>query len=184
MTLPGPPWKLPIVGVMGSGVEAHEERSQALGFGLATLGVHLLTGGGGGVMEAVSRAFCGVPDRDGCVLGILPSASPDTPGVPKPGYPNPWVEIPIYTHLPLSGQRGLDPQSRNHVNVLSSNVLIALPGGEGTASEVALAVRYEVPVIAFLERLSELPGLQAGVPVESSVSAVLGFVEAALEGLP
>jgi len=165
---------------MGSGVESHEERSKALGTGLAALGVHLLTGGGGGVMEAVSRAFCQAPNRAGCAIAVLPSASPDTPGTPKLGYPNPWVEIPIYTHLPRSGSHGLDPLSRNHVNVLSSNVLVALPGSAGTASEVALALRYEVPVIAYLERPSELPGLPPGVRVEATLAAVLAFVEAAL----
>lgn len=47
--------RLPIVGVLGSGSEPHEEQAKPLGEWLAREGVHLLTGGG--VMEAVSRAF-------------------------------------------------------------------------------------------------------------------------------
>ncbi|HUT02907.1 MAG TPA: DNA-binding protein, partial [bacterium] len=46
--------RLPIVGVLGSGSEPHEEKAKPLGEWLAREGVHLLTGGGGGVMEAVS----------------------------------------------------------------------------------------------------------------------------------
>ena len=146
---------LPIVGVMGSGTESHCERAAALGRWLAGEGVHLLTGGGGGVMSAVSEAFCEVPERRGLVIGVLPGVErefePASPVASRPGYPNPWVEIAISTHLPLSGRRGLDPLSRNHINVLSSAVLVALPGGAGTASEVALALRYHRPVIAYLD---------------------------------
>ena len=95
---------------------------------------------------------------------------------PRPGYPNPWVEIPISTHLPLSGRRGLDPLSRNHINVLSSTVLVALPGGAGTASEVALALRYHRPVIAYLDDPSQIDGLPAEAVVESDFAAVQAFV--------
>ncbi|MHC4507097.1 MAG: SLOG cluster 4 domain-containing protein, partial [Planctomycetota bacterium] len=135
--------RLPVVGVLGSGTAPHAERARAVGQWLAHEGVHLLTGGGAGVMEAVSRAFFEVPDRRGAVIGILPgSADGAIPG----GYPNPWVEIAISTHLPLSGERGTDALSRNHINVLSSDVLLALPGGAGTASEVRLALRYGRPL--------------------------------------
>jgi predicted Rossmann-fold nucleotide-binding protein len=59
------------------------------------------------------------------------------------------VELAIYTHLPYSGTQGAHDLSRNHINVLSSAAIVALPGEAGTASEVALAVRYGKPVIAF-----------------------------------
>ena len=49
--------RLSIVGVMGSGTAPHAERARSVGQWLAQQGVHLLTGGGGGVMEAVSQAF-------------------------------------------------------------------------------------------------------------------------------
>ena len=120
--------RLPIVGVMGSGTEPHAERARPLGMWLASEGVHLLTGGGGGVMAAVSRAFFEVPDRAGRVIGVLPASTEASPPAPPSGYPNPWVEIPLLTHLSLSGARGTDPLSRNHLNVLSSDVIVALPG--------------------------------------------------------
>ena len=125
-------------------------------------------------MEAVSRAFFEVPDRRGRVIGILPGST--DAGVPRRDYPNPWVEIPISTHLPLSGELGTDPLSRNHINVLSSTVLVALPGGAGTASEVALALRYHRPVIAYLDDPSQIDGLPAEAVVESDFAAVQAFV--------
>lgn len=49
-------------------------------------------------------------------------------------------------HL-LSGARGTEPMSRNHLNVLTAHALVALPGGAGTVSEVVLALRYGKPII-------------------------------------
>jgi uncharacterized protein (TIGR00725 family) len=170
--------RLPVVGVMGSGDAAHADKAEPLGRWLATLEVHLLTGAGRGVMEAVSRAFQGVPGRAGLVVGIAPCG--DEPAVPRPGYPNPFVELAILTHLHLSGLSGTDPMSRNHINVLSSNVLIALPGGPGTSSEVELAVRYARPVIAFLDTRSDIPALPAEVPAVGTLAEVQDFVQRTL----
>jgi predicted Rossmann-fold nucleotide-binding protein len=78
----------PIVGVMGSGTHPHDDRSTALGLWLATQGVHLLTGGGGGVMEAVSKAFHSVQGRSGKIIGILPGDVDESGYRPLPGYPN------------------------------------------------------------------------------------------------
>lgn len=145
-----------IVGVMGSGTVPHGVLAGPLGRLLATSGFHLLTGAGGGVMAEVSRAFCNTPGRRGLSIGILPSEG--EPALdPLTGLRrfrsrtmNPWVEIPIITHLPLSGDRGTDFMSRNHINVLTADVLIVLPGSAGTLSEVRLRVQYGRPVILFL----------------------------------
>jgi predicted Rossmann-fold nucleotide-binding protein len=59
------------------------------------------------------------------------------------------VDLAIYTHLPLTGAQGTEPLSRNHINVLSSDALVILPGGWGTRSEAILAVRYGRPAILF-----------------------------------
>ena len=171
--------RLPIVGVMGSGTQAHAELAEPLGAWLAELGVHLLTGGGGGVMECVGRAFCAVPVRRGFSLGVLP-AEPSKDGQAPPGYPNPWVEIPLRTHLPARGEAGGGARSRNPINVLSCDVVVALPGGAGTASEVALACRYGRPVAVFAhspELFTELPG---SVPVCGELTQVQAFVRAHL----
>lgn len=171
--------RLPIVGVMGSGEMSHTDRAEAIGRWLASLPVHLLTGAGRGVMTSVSRAFQAVPNRAGLVIGIVPCGQ--DPDVPKEGYPNPWVELPIYTHLPLSGTSGTEPMSRNHINVLTSNVIIALPGGTGTSSETSLALRYRRPVAAFANARSEIPDLSPAIPLFSDLAGIQSFV---LEHLP
>jgi uncharacterized protein (TIGR00725 family) len=137
------------VGVMGSGTAEHDDCARPLGELIAALGANLLTGGGHGVMRAVSRAFTRYPGERGICIGIIPCASEDDRRTPKAGYPNEFVELPIYTHLPRSGPHGADDLSRNHINILTSDAVIALPGSEGTESEVALAVRYGKPIVAF-----------------------------------
>jgi predicted Rossmann-fold nucleotide-binding protein len=59
---------------------------------------------------------------------------------------------------------------------LSSNVLVALPGGAGTASEITLALRYRRPVIAYLRTREEIPDLPAAVRVENDLEKVKEFV--------
>jgi len=171
---PRPASRLPVVGVMGSGGEEHAARAEPLGKWLAEIGVHLLTGGGAGVMTAVGRGYHRAARRAGSVIGILPAAAGGREAAR--GYPNPWVEIAVYTHLPRSGREGEDPLSRNHVNVLSADVVVALPGGEGTASEVRLALRYRRPVVAYVDTRADIPGLPAQVPVASGIEAVRAFV--------
>jgi len=173
--------RLPIIGVMGSGAEPHADRARPVGQWLARAGLHLLTGGGGGVMASVSQAFFETKKRRGLVVGVLPAGS--KPGVERDGYPNPWVEVPLYTHLSLSGERGMEPMSRNHINVLSSSVLIALPGDAGTASEVRLAQAYRRPLVAFVDRPEQIPGLAPEVTVRSTLEGVQSFVASHLETL-
>jgi hypothetical protein len=110
------------------------------------------------------------------VLGIVPSAADNTPAIAKPGYPNDWVEVPIRTHLHLSGPQGEDPRSRNHLIALTADFLVALPGGPGTASEVRLALRYKKPVIAYLKTHGEIPGLPAEVICEPDFNKLKSFL--------
>ena len=137
----------PIVGVMGSGAESHEDLAAPLGRAIAGNAWHLLTGAGRGTMTATSRAFAETEDREGLCLGVVPSQE-DGDGSPA-GYPNPWVEVVIRTHLPLSGAAGTGPFSRNHINVLSADAVVALPGSAGTWSEIELSLRYRRPLALF-----------------------------------
>lgn len=173
--------RLPVVGVMGSSREGHEELAIPLGAWLATQPVHLLTGAGAATMTAVSRAFAEVEGRRGLVIGVCPASDRD-PGATRVGYPNAFVEVPIRTHLPLSGPLGTEDRSRNHINILSSDVVVALPGGDGTASEVRLAVRYGVPVIAFVRQRDEIPQLPASVTHTNDLAEVQRFVRRTIEG--
>jgi len=144
--------------VVGSGLDEHDDLARPLGELLARLGVNLVTGGGGGVMRSVSRAFTQAPRTSGICIGIIPCRSESERAIPKDGYPNEFVELPIFTHLPHSGLRGKDDLSRNHINILSCAAIIALPGSHGTAAEVSLARDYGKPVlvVSSLDELGEV----------------------------
>ena len=161
---------------MGAGAHEHQALAVPLGRRLARLGVHLLTGGGTGVMSSVSRAFSEVEERAGLVLGVLPLPVEDGGPGGEGEYPNRWVEVPIRTHL---DKLGADPSSRNHVNVLTSDVVVALPGSSGTASEVALSMEYRRPLVLFgeLERAQNLPPRVASA---ETVEEVVAFVRRSL----
>ena len=111
--------RLPIVAVIGSGDPGHgnHDLSKAVGRLIAEMGFHLLTGGGRGVMADAYRGFTSVPRRAGLALGIIPRSV--TGDEAKEGYPNPWVELAIRTHLASHlGPDGED--SRNPINVLTA----------------------------------------------------------------
>jgi len=127
-------------------------------------------------MEAVCRAFHSVNERTGKIIGILPGTVDGGKYQPTLGYPNQWIEIPIHTHLPVSGLSGTELASRNHINVLSSDVLVALPGSHGTASEVRLALQYQKPLVAFLSEREDIRDLPRETYVEPVFEKVKNFV--------
>jgi uncharacterized protein (TIGR00725 family) len=122
--------QLPTLAVLGPGSATDVEQRLAWRVGelAARCGWVIVSGGGPGVMEAVCR---GAVEAGGLTVGILPSAGPTD------GYPNRWVRIPIYTGAGMS---------RNVFNVLSARLCVAIGGGPGTLSEVALAIKAGVPV--------------------------------------
>ena len=122
-----------IVGVMGGSACTREEYLLAADAGslIAANGFVLLCGGGSGIMEAAAR---GARETGGTTLGILPGSSP------QESPPNPYIDIPIYTGM---------SDGRNAVNAKTSDVVIAIGGGYGTLSEIALALKNGKPVIAF-----------------------------------
>ncbi len=100
-----------------------------VGQGLARGGATVLCGGRGGVME---RAAEGARAEGGMVVGILPGASP------RESPPNPHLSLEIFTGM---------GQARNQILVLSSASVIAIDGGWGTLSEIALALKHRIPVV-------------------------------------
>jgi predicted Rossmann-fold nucleotide-binding protein len=172
------------VAVIGSGRDADAQCADA-GRLIAALGFDLLTGGGRGVMEAVSRAFFETSPRQGVVIGVVPARvhpiealeqrnASDVEYDLPPGYPNDWVEIAIYTHLPDSGDDGALRSSRNHINVLSADAIVAMPGREGTESEVWLARQYGVPIVGFGEHPKGPP---FGIAHARSVDELSAFLK-------
>jgi len=175
--------RLPVVGVMGSGEHPHADLAAPLGRALAGLGVHLLTGGGGGVMAAVAEAFVRAPRPGGGLsIGVLPSRPPPLAGAPPDGYPNPFLELAVRTHLDRRGDDGAHPLSRNHVNVLTADVVVALPGGVGTASEIELALTYGKPVVALGPGRDAWPRLPPDVRWVHRVEDGVAFVVERLGG--
>ena len=121
---------LPILAVLGSGDAPRDEEAVAERVGALAAGAGwvVLTGGGAGVMEAASR---GAAEAGGLTVGILPYARPTEV------YPNLWVKIPVFTGA---------GSARNAFNILSATLCVAIGGGPGTLSEIALALKHDVPV--------------------------------------
>jgi uncharacterized protein (TIGR00725 family) len=121
----------PIIGVMGAGEPSTQSMTAAgeLGALLAQCGWIVLTGGRpAGVMAAASAGAKRVPGS--LTLGILPGAG---------GRVAPDVDVAIFTAL---------GDARNAVNVLTCDAIVACGvEGPGTASEVALALKADKPVI-------------------------------------
>ena len=175
-----------VVGVMGSGTSAHEDLARPLGAYLARLGVHLLCGGGGGVMASVAKHFRAAGTQ-GLVVGIVPAArhaSSSQRPLPPSGSPNPHVDLVIQTHLPARGADGTDLSSRNHINILSSHVVVALPGGGGTLSEIALARRYRTPIAVYRGSHPPLAGPAEPLLQATELYEIERFVEHHLDGPP
>jgi predicted Rossmann-fold nucleotide-binding protein len=152
--------------------------AEAFGHWLADFDVHLLTGGGQGVMAAVCRGYTGVPrpPRRGWSIGVLPT---DAAGQVKHGYPNDGIEIAIRTHLHgqrnADGSGGDDPNgiySRNHINALTADVMVAFPGASGTHAETMMARRRAIPVVALL-RGGDLVGTLDAAALRPAVTAVV-----------
>ena len=127
-------------------------------------------------MTSVSRAFVKTRPRQGMSIGILPSLEGDLQCQPPSGYPNRWIEIAIQTHLPCRGADGMALQSRNHINVLTADVVVGLSGGVGTASELRLARKYNRPCVVLDGRGSQLSALPTDVLHVATVDDVTAFV--------
>jgi uncharacterized protein (TIGR00725 family) len=142
--------KLPIIAVFGQGSAIGRERAdlaRAVGAMVARLGAHLLTGGGYGVMAAAAEGFVAVEPRAGSSIGIIPREQKgpfDRPNRDPEGrpYPNPFVEIAIMTPLPPRARDWRNVPARNHINVLTADAIVALPGGPGTRNELDMAAAY------------------------------------------
>ena len=131
-----------IIGIMGGGAADEGLLDQAFHLGrlIAENNWILLNGGrDAGIMGASAR---GAAEHGGMVIGILPGDS--LSGA------SPHLTVPIRTGM---------GNARNCINVLSSDVVVACPGGAGTLSEIALALKNSRPVITMGFSLESLPGI-------------------------
>jgi uncharacterized protein (TIGR00725 family) len=118
-----------LVAVVGGGSCTTEEAALAEETGrlLANQGAVLVCGGLGGVMAAAAK---GAKANGGVTVGILPGNDPAAA--------NPYIAVPLATGL---------GEMRNFLIVRVAHALIAIGGGIGTLSEIALAQRIGKPVV-------------------------------------
>ncbi len=138
-----------IIGVMGSHENEWTEYAVPLGEMIAQRGYHLLTGCGAGVMSEVSRGFSMVKGRKGVAIGLRPIEQYSKDAITAHEFPNAYIDVPITTILSHEAQNDMMPYSRNMVNIMSSDALVALPGAHGTKNEASLGLMYDKPVILF-----------------------------------
>ena len=145
-----------IIAVIGNSSCSPKEAKLAESVGelLAQQGVTVICGGLGGVMEAVCR---GAKSKGGLTVGILPGQDSSTA--------NPWVDIPVATGI---------GEARNVAVVKSAQAVIAIGGGYGTLSEIAYALKSDIPVIGLNTWSLSKNGEQDDsiIPVRSPAEAV------------
>jgi uncharacterized protein (TIGR00725 family) len=118
------------VAVIGPGTGASAEQLDAaeeVGRLLAEAGAVVVCGGLGGAMEAVCR---GARSASGMTVGILPGRDRRDA--------NEYVQVALPTGL---------GEGRNALVVRAADVVVAVGGGYGTLSEIALALRADKPVV-------------------------------------
>jgi len=119
----------PLVAVIGGSTCTSEEAEWAgvVGRLLAEREAVLLCGGLGGVMEAAAR---GAKQARGLTVGILPGNDRADA--------NPFIDVPLATGM---------GEMRNALIVRAAQAVIAIGGGWGTLSEIALAQRIGTPIV-------------------------------------
>lgn len=156
----------PIIGVMGGATVKPSVRDLAyrLGALIASRGWILLNGGRNVGVMAASAA--GAKEAGGTVIGILPDKT----------------DAKASKHLDVAILTGLG-DARNLINVLSSDVVIALRGSLGTQTEIILALKHKKPVILLgreippdlrkYERSGQLATANTSADAVNAIAAIL-----------
>ena len=141
------------VAVVGPGEASAEQCAIAeqVGRQLAGRGAVLVSGGLGGAMEAACR---GAREAGGTTVGILP-------GFDRAAA-NEFVDVALPTGL---------GEARNALVVRAADVLIAIGGGFGTLSEIALALKSGKRVIGV--GTWEIDGIETTDSAERAVDLAL-----------
>ena len=123
-----------VIAVIGDGDAPVQTAAIArqVGRGIVGRGWRLVTGGLGGVMEAASRgAREAEAYREGDVLGVLPTGDAASA--------NSFVDIAVPTNMGYA---------RNTIIVTMADVVVAVGGGAGTLTEIAMAWQLGRPIVA------------------------------------
>jgi uncharacterized protein (TIGR00725 family) len=148
--------RTPYVAVVGPGDASAPQlhAAEEVGAGLAAAGAVVVTGGLGGVMEAACR---GARSRRGHTLGILPGEDREAA--------NGWVEIAVATGL---------GELRNGLVVRAADALVAIGGGHGTLSEIALALKLGRPVVGLATW--EVHGVEQVSTPEAAIDRIAALI--------
>jgi uncharacterized protein (TIGR00725 family) len=138
------------VAVIGPGDEPTVAAAE-VGRLLAERGAVLVCGGRGGAMEAACR---GAKEADGLTVGILPGSDRSEA--------NPFVDVVLPTGL---------GEARNALVVGAADAVIAIGGGYGTLSEIALALKAGKRVIGL--GTWEIEGVEAAEGPAAAVAVAL-----------
>jgi len=161
----GAPSRWPVVAIVGGAEEQGPalDLARALGAAVMELGAALVCGGRGGVMAAACQ---GARQWRGAALG--PPIVALLPGADR-SQANPWADLVLPTGL---------GNARNAVVVGAADVVLAVGGGAGTLSEIALARKLGRPVILLLAgggvaaratlALPDDPGLETAADLDES----------------
>ena len=134
------PKQRPVIAVIGA-AEASPVgyfKAQEVGRLIAARGAVLVCGGLSGIMEG---ACLGCSRAGGEAVGILPG--------PEAAQANPFVTLAIPTNM---------GHARNIIIAHSARALIAIEGGFGTLSEMAVALKLGRPVVA-IDSWPDIPGV-------------------------
>ncbi|MDP8257007.1 MAG: TIGR00725 family protein [Candidatus Alcyoniella australis] len=119
-----------VIGVIGAGSADAQtlDLARAVGAAIARAGCDLVCGGLGGVMQAACQ---GAREAGGLTIGVLPGSSRHDA--------NPYVDVAIVTDMGYA---------RNVIIAQTAQALIAISGGPGTLSEIAIGLKLGKPVIS------------------------------------
>lgn len=145
---------MPYVAVLGPGEAsaAAVQTAESVGRLLAERGAVVVCGGLGGVMAAACR---GAAAAGGLSVGILPGSDRAAA--------NPWATVAIPTGL---------GELRNGLVVRAADAVIAVGGGHGTLSEIALALKTGIRVIGLGSW--DIAGVEPTEDARDAVNLALG----------
>lgn len=141
------------VGLIGPNDASVEELAlaEAAGAAIAGLGLPMICGGRGGCMEAASR---GCALAGGLVIGVLPSGD--------------WTTANAHVAIPIASGLG---EARNAIIASACLALIAVGGGHGTLSEMALGLKMG-RLVAAMPPAVRVPGALDCGTIEEAIEAI------------
>jgi uncharacterized protein (TIGR00725 family) len=130
---------------------------EQVGAEIGKRGFLLVCGGLGGIMEAASK---GAKSTGGLCVGILPGEEKKDA--------NEYIDFKIVTAM---------SHARNAIITRTADALIAVGGGSGTLSEIALALKIDKPVILVRGALPKLLVESDGIHIVDTSEEALKLAE-------